>query len=77
MTNKIVHNVSLKEERSIHSGISQKIGSQITEMFENNEFDVCKLIYSEFENVMTQHAISKTIIPASVDLDVSLTIDNF
>ena len=69
--NKIVHNISLKEERRIHSGISQKIGSQITEMFENNEFDICKLIYSEFENVMTQNAISKTIIPASVDLDVS------
>ena len=43
-------------------------------MFENNEFDICKLIYSEFENVMTQNAISKTIIPASVDLDVRLTI---
>ena len=69
--NKIVHNISLKEERKIHSGISQKIGSQITEMFENNEFDICKLIYSEFENVMTQNSISKTIIPASVDLDVS------
>ncbi len=67
--NKIVYNVSLKEDRRIHSGISQKIGSQITKMFENNEFDVCKIIYSEFENVMTQHAISKTIIPASVDLD--------
>jgi len=33
-------------------------------MFEAGEFDVCKLVYSEFVNVMTQEAVAKTLIPA-------------
>ena len=33
-------------------------------MFEAGDFDVCKLVYSVFVNVMTQDAISKTLIPA-------------
>ena len=33
-------------------------------MFEAGDFDICKLIYAEFINVMTQEAVSKTLIPA-------------
>ena len=33
-------------------------------MFEAGDFDICKLVYSEFVNVMTQDAVSKTLIPA-------------
>lgn len=64
----IVKYVSLKEEKKIHAGIAQDIGQQITAMFEAGEFDVCKLIYSEFENVMTQNPIAKTLIPAAADI---------
>lgn len=66
----IVHYISLKEERKLHAGIAQNIGAKITAMFEGGEFDVCKLIFSEFENVMTQNSVSKTLIPAIADLDV-------
>jgi len=61
---KIVKYISLKEERSLHAGIAKGIGEDITAMFEAGEYDVCKLIYSEFENVMTQTAVSSTLIPA-------------
>ena len=63
----IVEYISLKEERSLHAGIAQGIGQKITTMFEAGEFDVCKLISSNFENVMTQTPVSKTIIPAAAD----------
>jgi len=66
---KIVEYVSLKEERKLHAGIAQNIGQKITAMFEAGEFDVCKLIYSEFENVMTQNAVSNTLIPANAGLE--------
>lgn len=66
---KIVEFISLKEERKLHAGIAQNIGNKITAMFEAGDFDVCKLIYSEFVNVMTQEAVSKTLIPAMADLD--------
>jgi len=66
----VVEYVSLKEERNLHPGIAQSIGQKVTAMFNAGEFDVCKLIYSEFENVMTQNPIAKTIIPAAADMTV-------
>ncbi len=66
----IVEYVSLKEERSLHAGIAQGIGEKITAMFEAGEYDVCKLIYSQFVNVMQQDAVSNTLIPAMAALGV-------
>ena len=65
---RVVEYISLKEERKLHAGIAQRIGEQITTMFERGEFDVCKLVFSEFENVMTQTAVSHTLIPAMADM---------
>jgi len=66
---KVVEYISLKEERKLHAGIAQNIGEKITAMFEAGEFDVCKLVYSEFENVMTQNAVSHTLIPAIAGIE--------
>jgi F-type H+-transporting ATPase subunit gamma len=60
----VVEYISLKEERKLHAGIAQRIGEQITAMFERGEFDICKLVFSEFENVMTQIPTARTLIPA-------------
>lgn len=60
----IVEYVSLKEERKLHAGIAQNIGGKVTAMFEAGEFDVAKLVYSQFVNVMQQDAKSETLIPA-------------
>jgi F-type H+-transporting ATPase subunit gamma len=65
---KFVKYVSLKEERTLHAGIAQNIGNDVTEMFNNGEFDVAKLIYSEFENVLTQNPVARTLIPAMAAL---------
>ncbi len=65
----IVDYISLKEERKLHAGIAQNIGEKITAMFERGEFDICKLVFSEFQNVMTQNAVAKTLIPAMADLE--------
>ena len=65
---RVVEYISLKEERKLHAGIAQRIGEQVTAMFERGEFDVCKLIFSEFENVMTQTPVANTLIPAMSDL---------
>jgi len=64
----IVEYVSLKEERKLHAGIAQGIGEKITAMFEAGDYDVCKLIYSQFVNVMQQDAVSSTLIPAMAAL---------
>jgi len=69
---KIVEYISLKEERKLHAGIAQNIGQKITTMFEAGDFDVCKLVYSEFENVMTQTAVANTLIPAKAGIGGSV-----
>jgi len=65
---KIVKMVSLREEKMITAPVAQRIGAEVTEMFEAGEFDVAKLIYSEFQNVMTQVPQIKTLIPAMAEL---------
>jgi len=65
----IIKYISLKEERKLHAGIAQNIGETITEMFREGEFDICKLVYSEFVNVMTQDAVSNTLIPAIASIE--------
>ena len=65
---KFVKYVSLKEERTLHAGIAQNIGAEITDMFTAGDFDVAKLIYSEFENVLVQNPTVNTLIPAMAEL---------
>ncbi len=67
----IVKYISLKEERKLHAGIAQNIGETVTAMFEAGEFDICKLIYSKFENVMTQTPHAKVLIPALAETGVA------
>ncbi len=61
---KIIEFISLKEHKTVTANIAQEIGGKITSMFEAGEFDVCKLVYSEFVNVMTQKPRINTLIPA-------------
>ena len=66
--NKIVHYISLKEERTLHAGIAQGIGEDIVRRFREGEFGVAKLVFSQFVNVMTQEPTVATLIPANADM---------
>lgn len=65
---RVVEYVTLREEKKIHAGIAQSIGEKVTAMFEAGEFDVAKLIYSQFKNIMTQEPTIKTLIPANANI---------
>lgn len=67
----VVKYISLKEERKLHAGIARNIGEDITAMFDAGEFDVAKLIYANFKNVMEQTPVAQTIIPANASIDAS------
>lgn len=67
-SDQIVKMVSLKEHKTVNAAIAAELGGDITAMFEAGDFDVCKLIYSQFENVMTQIPTIKTMIPAIGDM---------
>jgi len=64
----IIEMISLREEKTINAAIAQNIGGKITAMFEAGEFDVAKLVYSQFENVLTQVPTVKTLIPVMADM---------
>ena len=61
---RIVEFVSLREHKTLGTGVAADIGRRINEMFAAGEFDICKLVYSEFKNVMVQTPVLKIMIPA-------------
>jgi F-type H+-transporting ATPase subunit gamma len=65
----VVKYISLKEERALHAGIARNIGEEVTAMFEAGDFDVAKLIYAQFKNVMEQDPVAQTIIPANASIE--------
>lgn len=67
----VVKYVSLKEERKLHAGIARNIGEEITAMFDAGDFDVAKLIFANFKNVMEQVPVSQTIIPANASIEAA------
>ncbi|MGJ8559398.1 MAG: F0F1 ATP synthase subunit gamma [Litorimonas sp.] len=67
----VVKYISLKEERKLHAGIARNIGEDITAMFDAGDFDVAKLIFANFKNVMEQVPVSQTIIPANASIEVA------
>jgi F-type H+-transporting ATPase subunit gamma len=67
----IVKYISLKEERKLHAGIARGIGEDVTSMFDAGEFDVAKLIFANFKNVMEQTPVAQTIIPANASIEAA------
>ena len=65
----VVKYVSLKEERELNAGIAKSIGDEVTAMFEAGEFDVAKLVYAQFKNVMEQDPTAVTLIPAIAGME--------
>lgn len=64
----IIEKISLRDKKTIDAGIAIDLGHRITAMFEAGEFDVATLFFAEFENVLTQRPIARTMIPAADSL---------
>ncbi|MEE9347448.1 MAG: F0F1 ATP synthase subunit gamma [Robiginitomaculum sp.] len=65
----IIEMISLREHKTLKASVGLEIGGKVTAMYEAGEFDVCKLVYSQFENVMTQTPTIKTLIPVAAGLE--------
>ena len=48
------------------------LGNEITRMFEENDFDVATLVYSEFKSVMSQVPVAQQVIPAAPPEDAEI-----
>ena len=61
----IIDRVDLREVKRIGFSNADEIGRKVIGLFEQGEFDVCTLFYSEFKSVIAQIPTALQLIPAS------------
>jgi len=59
----IVEKVNFKNFKKISFKEAEEIGNKIVKLFNDNQFDVCKIFYNKFKNVITQIPQAQQIIP--------------
>ena len=60
----IIEKIELRDVRKVGFENADAIGRKIIARFENEEFDVCTLFYSEFKSVISQVPTAMQLIPA-------------
>lgn len=68
---KIIDFISLKEVKNVSFNEAEIIGSNILKRFEEGEFDICKLFYSNFKSVISQIPVVQQLIPLSFEAEQS------
>ena len=63
---KIIDTISLKEIKRIGFENALEIGKKVLGMFDEGEFDVCTLYFSEFKSVIEQNPTALQLIPAKL-----------
>lgn len=62
-----VHHVDFSEVKRISYNDAQGIAAEVLSRFDAGEFDVAKIYFSEFQNVITQIPTAQQIIPAAFE----------
>ncbi|QIE45475.1 F0F1 ATP synthase subunit gamma [Pseudohalocynthiibacter aestuariivivens] len=62
-----VHHVDFSEVKRVSYGDAQIVAAEVLDRFDAGEFDVAKIFFSRFENVVSQHPTVQQIIPADFD----------
>ena len=59
----IIEKTNFKGFKNISYKEAEEIGKKIIKLFNDNKFDVCKIFYNKFKNVITQIPQAQQIIP--------------
>ena len=59
----IIEKINFKGLKKISYKEAEEVGKKIIELFNDSKFDVCKIFYNKFKNVITQIPESQQIIP--------------
>ena len=59
----IVEKINFKGFKKITYKEAEEVGNKIIKLFKESQFDVCKIFYNQFKNVMTQIPQIQQIIP--------------
>ena len=69
-----VDHVDLSDAKDKFAPYAIAFGMDLSNRFENHEFDVATLVFSEFKNVLVQKPVAKQLIPAEAPEDAE-TVD--
>ena len=58
--------ITFREVKNVGFAEANQVGSKLLSMFDDGEFDVCTLFYSEFQSVISQIPTEQQLIPANV-----------
>lgn len=56
---------------TIDHKVAQDLSEKFVELFNQNQFDVCEVIYSKFKSAIVQEQVFKQIIPPPISFDAS------
>ena len=74
----IIENLNFKGFKKITYKDAEEIGKKIIKLFNESQFDVCKIYYNKFKNVITQIPQAQQIIPVEkVKKEEEKKIENF
>jgi len=74
----IVERINFKGVKKITYNEAEQVGNKIINLFNESQFDVCKIFYNQFKNVMTQIPQAQQIIPiGSKKNEKKENVDNF
>ena len=74
----IIENLNFKGFKKITYKDAEDIGKKIIKLFNENQFDVCKIYYNKFKNVITQIPQAQQIIPVEkIKHEEEKTLENF
>ena len=74
----IIENLNFKGFKKITYKDAEEIGKKIIKLFNENQFDVCKIYYNKFKNVITQIPQAQQIIPIEkIKTEEEKKIENF
>ncbi len=70
-----IDHVDLSDVKNVGYADAQAIAQNVLDRFDKEEFDVAKIFFSEFENVVSQKPTIKQVIPFEIDEDAAETSD--
>ena len=59
----IIENINFKGYKKVSYKEAEQVGNKIIKLFTDSQFDICKIFYNQFKNVMTQIPQEQQIIP--------------
>ena len=62
-----VEHIDMTDVKRVGYEDAARIARNVLDRFEDGEFDVCTIFYSEFESVISQKPVAQQIIPAQFD----------